>query len=425
MMRMAVNVGFPVTIRCSDLRGRLVAPLLVAAILAMLVGCGGGDDSENGKGDQAGPPPGPPPSNVRVALVGKQSVQQKRLIIGTLEAAQRSIVAAEEPGRVIQAPPDRGTSVTEGQVLAELDDELLRKERAVEQALKRQAESTIEEARARFQQASKLVERYRDLVDEGGITRSQLDEAVRDMRVAEAQIATGEAQVTRHEAEIALIDERIVRMTIKAPFDGEIVEKHAEVGQWLAAGGPVVALNRVDQVDAVLDVPDHMIGQVDRQAPVDVRITSIDQTLAAPVYRIVREADRQARTYPVLVRLDNTSGKLQPGMMAEAELPTGRAVESLTVPRDAVHTTPSGIRVMVNRGGRAVPVSVNIRFKVGDRFAVDAPLKPGEQVVVEGNERLRAGDRLNVQNADQSPGADGSDGAAADSSEDNGDRSAG
>lgn len=392
----------------------------VTLALVLLVGCGGGgDDSENDDGGQAGgPPPGPPPSKVRVGLVGQDSVQQMRRVIGTLEAAQRSIVAAEERGRVIQAPPDRGTSVAEGEVLAKLDDELLLKERAVEEALKRQAQATVEEARARFQQASKLVNRYRDLLDGGGITQTQLDEAVRDMRVAEAQIATGQAQVTRHDAALALIDERIERMTIRAPFKGEIIEKHAEIGQWLGSGSPVVSMVRVDQVDAVLNVPDHMIDQVDRDRPVEVRITSIEQTKHAPVYRIVREADRQARTFPVLVRLDNDGGELQPGMMVEAELPTGRRIDSLTVPRNAVHTTPSGIRVMVNRGGQAVPVPVNIRFKVGERFAVDATLEAGEQVVVEGNERLMPGDRLNVQNAEQVAEAEPATAAPPDSSPD-------
>jgi RND family efflux transporter MFP subunit len=376
-------------------------PACLVLVVSLLAGCGGGEDSEEGNGGEGGGPPGPPPSKVRVGLVERATVQQKRLIVGSLEAVQRSVVAAEEAGRVVQPPPDRGTAVEQGAVLAKLDDELLRKERSVEQALKRQAEASVNEAEARYKQASKLVERYRALVEEGGVTRTQLDEAVRDMRVAEAQKATAGARVARHAAAIALIDERIERMTTEAPFGGQIVEKHAEVGQWLAAGGPVVSMVRVDKVDAVLNVPDHMIGEVGLETPVEVKVTSIDSRRSAPVYRIVRDADRRARTYPVVVRLENVDGVLKPGMMVEAELPTGRAVESLTVPRNAVHTTPSGIRVMVNRGGQAVPVPVNIRFKIGARFAVDATLEPGEQVVVEGNERLRPGDRLQVLNAEQ------------------------
>lgn len=379
---------------------RSVSLACAALAVVLLAGCGG-DDSEEGGNGQAGGPPGPPPSKVRVGLVERAKVQQKRLIVGSLEAVQRSVVAAEEAGRVIKAPPDRGTTIERGAVLTRLDDELHRKERVVEQALKRQAQASVEEADARYAQASKLVERYRSLVDEGGVTRAELDEAVRDMRVAEAQKATAQARVTRHAAALALIDERIERMTIEAPFAGEIVEKQAEVGQWLAAGGAVVSLARVDKVDAVLNVPDHMIGQVNRETAIELRITSIDARRSAPVHRIVGEGNRQARTYPVVVRIDNRAGELRPGMMVEAELPTGRQVESLTVPRDAVHTTPAGIRVMVNRGGQAVAVPIDIRFKVGERFAVDATLEPGEQVVVEGNERLTPGNPLQVLNADQ------------------------
>lgn len=384
--------------------GRSAWVAAASVVVVALAGCGGGDEEDKGDGPAAGGPPGPPPSKVRVGLVQRDPVQQKRLIIGTIEPAQRSLVAAEEAGRVVEAPPDRGTTVASGDLLARLDDVLLQRQRAVEEALKAQARASANEARARYEQASKLVDRYRDLVGDGGITQTQLDEAVRDMRVAEAQQATAAAEIERHDAAIALIDERIERMEVFAPFAGEIIEKHAEVGQWLPSGGEVVSLVRIDKVDAVLNVPDHMIGQIDAETPIELLVTSNGQRRAAPVYRIVREADRRGRTFPVVVRIDNDDGAIRPGMMVEAELPTGRRIESLTVPRDAVHTTPSGIRVMVNRGGEAVPVPVSLRFKVGDRFAVDATLQPGEQVVVEGNERLMPGAPLDVLNREEVAG---------------------
>ena len=83
-------------------------------------------------------------------------------------------------------------------------------------------------------------------------------------------------------------------------------------------------------------------------------------------------------------------------MSVAAELPTGAIVKAITVPRDAVQTTPTGAVVYANRGGVAVSIPVSIRFGAGDRFVIDGQLQPNEQVVIEGNERLTPGTPLKI-----------------------------
>jgi RND family efflux transporter MFP subunit len=344
---------------------------------------------------------GAPPSLVRVDLARVETVQRKRLVTGQIEAVQQSTVAAEESGLVIQAPPEQGTAVKKGDVLARLDPQLLETSRLVAEAQLNEAKASVSQAEATYDEADGLVARYKSLIDEGAITQVDFDRAVRDRNVAKAQVATAKAAVESRKAEVQRIDIQLKKMTVRAPFDGYVITKHAELGQWLAPGGAVAELVSIQQVDAILEVPETMIDAVDPAATVDVSIPGIGRTVGGKVFREVPNADREARTVEVLIRLDNADGAIKPGMSAQAELPMGEQIQALTIPRSAVKTTPLGLQVWINRGGTAVPSGVVAKFMVGDRMVIEGNLADGDQVVIEGNERLHPGATLNVQNAEE------------------------
>lgn len=385
--------------------------LLVGALLA-LGACGGGQEpAEAGGPDADGGPPGPPPALVRVGEVTREQVIQHRLVTGRLEPAEESRVAAEEPGRVVAAPPDAGVKINQDRVLAKLDTTILDRQKQVAQAELDTARASIAETQARLDQALAQRRRLEPLVDDGSVTQADYDLAVRDEQVARAQLKVAQANVAMRQAAVELIEDRLVKMTIHAPFTGYITARHTELGQWLSPGEPVVTLSQTDPIDAILDVPEFMIDQLNAESRIDVRVPSIGLTRTGRIHRVVPDADRRSRTFPVEVRLDNADGQLRPGMSVEAQLPLGQKMQTLLVPRDAVQTTPTGMLVYVNRGGNAVPVNVRVLFKSLGRFVVEADLRPGEQVVTEGNERLRPGQPLNVQNA-QSPPAPNADAQA-------------
>ena len=370
----------------------------LGGLLIAMSGCGSEEpEAPVGPAKQGGPPP----ALVRVDLVKHQQVTQMRLVTGRLEPAEQSAVAAEEPGKVVTAPPDAGSFVSANQTLATLDTAILDRQRRVADAQLQTAKASRSEINARLAQASSQRKRLETLVSDGSVTQSDFDVAVRDEQVAKAQLSVAQTNIAMRQAELELIDERLAKMTIVAPFDGYITAKHTEQGQWLAAGSPAVTLMRINQVDAVLDVPEYILDQLADDSQIAVQVTGPNIARTGKVFKMVPNADRRTRTFPVEVRLDNADNLLRPGMSVRAELPIGKQVQAVTVPRDAVQTTPTGTIVYANRGGVAMPVTVHIQFKLDDRFVVDAPLGDGEQVIVEGNERVFPGQPLNVQNADQ------------------------
>jgi RND family efflux transporter MFP subunit len=359
-----------------------------------------------GEGEDSGGPPGggPPPAVVRVGTVQMQTVQARRLITGQVEPVRHAQVAAEEPGQVTHAPPDAGVTVEAGQMLAHLDDTLLQADREAAAAALAEARALVSQRQAELELAVKQRKRFAQLVPTDSASQTEYDGAVRDQQVSEAQLQTARAMVAQSQAKLDRLDQRITNMTIAAPFDGVIIEKLTEVGEWLTPGQPVARMIATAQVDVVLNVPELMVEHLRTEEPVELRIEATGLRPKGRVHRIVPSADRRARTFPVMIRLDNPEGRFKPGMTAEAELPTGREIQATTVPRDAVQVTPQGPQVFAVRGGVALPVGVRIRFAVDSRFVVDAELGPGEQVVVEGNERLFPGQPVIMADQPDQPG---------------------
>jgi RND family efflux transporter MFP subunit len=188
-------------------------------------------------------------------------------------------------------------------------------------------------------------------------------------------------------------------MTIAAPFDGVVVNRHVELGEWVSEGEAAVELVSTGRVEAWLDVPQRFYGAVaGEQVSIALRVEATDQTISVTDRRVIPLVDPKARSFTVVAALDNPGGKLTPGMSVTAWLPTGQLTEQLTVSKDAVLRNEAGSYVYVARGGAgegaegsasAVAVSIQVLFPVGDRMVVTSrDMKAGDNVVVEGNERL-------------------------------------
>jgi RND family efflux transporter MFP subunit len=343
-----------------------------------------------------GPPGGPPPANVRVAEVRFEEVREMRLITGQVEPARRSVVTSQERGQVTVSPPEPGTAVKQGQVIAQLDDKLLTIERDALAAAVEEAKSNIAEREAQYQLAQRDRSRIEQLVQSNVAREKELEDARDQEAAASARVSLARALVTIAESRLAGINQQIVNMKIVSPFDGFVVRKLTEVGQWIDPGNGVAEVVMISGVKVRLDVPESMAAHIPLDEPLTLEIVGPNLTRNAKVFSIVPDADPQARTFRVLFKIDNADAALMPGHSARAHLPTGLTTQALTVPKDAVQLTPTGTAVYVNRGGVAQQVPVLVRFPTGDRFVVDAMLRSGDQVVIEGNERLFPGQPLNI-----------------------------
>ena len=341
---------------------------------------------------------GPPPALVRVDPVKMESVERLREVTGEVRPIRRALVASQEAGIVLQLEVDVGSTVRTGEVLARLDQTRRKLDVAqlAGESAARQAE--VQEREAEVTKAQRDVRRLEALEQEQSASQTEIDDAQTELVRTQARLAQATADLESALAQAQLARARLEDMVIGAPFDGEVVKKATEVGQWVREGDTVVELVDLTQVDVFLDVPERYIEHLDTsESAVQLRVDALDLRLPVENVKVIAQGDRLARTFPVRLRIDNPNGRLRPGMSATGLVPTGEPMQALTIHKDAIMRSDVGVFVWMNAGGKATPAPVELLFAVGERLVVRSQaLREGAQVVIEGNERLYPGQPLTV-----------------------------
>jgi RND family efflux transporter MFP subunit len=346
-----------------------------------------------------------PPATVVVDVARLETVEQFREVVGELRAVRRALLAAEDEGLVVEFALQEGDPVRAGQVIARLRD--TRSEMEV-----RRAEADLAARRAaRAERTADLERARRDLarVDElqirGSAAQSEIEDRRTAVAVAESRLASAIAEIDAAEAILSLARDRQARRTVLAPFGGFVISKRTELGQWVRQGDPVLELLALDEIEARLNVPESLIEHLQSSSSnVRIRVQATGEILTAPVIAIIPDADALSRLVPVRLRVENTGNRLRPGMSIVGLIASGRREPTLTIHKDALLRDDAGEFVFFTAGGPSAVARVQSMFSIGERVAVrSSVLRPGMQVVVEGNERLAPGQPLNIKSVRPGP----------------------
>jgi RND family efflux transporter MFP subunit len=398
---------------------RVLIPILATvASLALSLAAAAQD------GAPAGAPKGPPPTPVKVAEARTAELAPRKRVYGELRAPHRSMVAAEEAGIVREALVSEGLVVAKGDVLARLDDTRVRLEMAVNAANLLAANAVVEERRAVVLREERDLELLRRASAEGGTNPRELTDAESALAIARAQVESARAAAAVVEQQGALLARRVRDLEIRAPFGGVITSKSVEPGAWIAAGGAVVELLDTAHLEAWFDVPQEFFpsatalasarapsstssstpsstsSSTPSSAPssaaseagaiqsLEIR-TTLDTPVRAGAIRVIPEIDPRSRTFHAVAEIANGDGRLAAGMALEAFVPQGAPTSWTMVPKDALVYQGVSASIFVVRGGLAAPTPVRVAFPVGDEVALEpGSVAAGDQVVIEGNERL-------------------------------------
>lgn len=332
-------------------------------------------------------------ASVRVIEAKQESIEEHRRVTGELRAIARARVASVEFGRVVEMPVREGDVVKAGDVLAKLDGRRLALERQRIIAREKVAQAILDARKG--EQA--LEERNRDtlirLAERNASQPKQVADAESQVAIAQARTEQAKQDLDVLVAEHDLLDVRIEDTTIVAPFDGVIIARSTEVGEWIGEGDPVVDLVGTGRYDAWIDVPQRYAATVfASRRPMSLVIDATSERLDDLVPHIIPVVDEAARSFLVRLAVDDRDGHLVHGMSVTAWVPTGVKGDFLTVPRDALLRNDAGYFVYVAQpsadGHVATPAPVTVLFEVDSRAVVRGAVQPGDLVVVEGNERL-------------------------------------
>ncbi|MFQ5988421.1 MAG: efflux RND transporter periplasmic adaptor subunit [Candidatus Methylomirabilales bacterium] len=326
------------------------------------------------------------PVPVGVAPVIEQTVAREIQAVGTVEANLYTTVSAEVEGAVARFDLREGDRVEKGQVLAKL------RRTDLEIALK-EAKANLREKEALFRRAQQDHRRFQALFDEGAISASELDQAAASADAAKAlKESVGEA--------FRKIADELRRTSVVAPFSGYIVKKHVEIGQWVDEGGEVSDLVDIDTVYVLIPINERDIGKIRKG---DVATVTVDtypgRTFKGQITYIIPQADVSSRNFPVKIRVDNSREHLlKAGMFARVSIQYGEPRQGLFIPKDAVVLRGKDRVVFVLDTSRVQLVRVQTGQALGEMVEiVKGNLKPGQEVVVAGNEILQDGAEVEVR----------------------------
>lgn len=355
---------------------------------------------------------GPPPANVTIGEVRSETLVRRRAVTGEIRSRLTSNLASQVEGLLLELNVEEGDLVTKGQVIAKIDDTRAQIEVDRAQADVEFAQAVISQRQVEHDNAQRDLDRVEELNRLGSAGVSQLDEARTLVASRSALLAQAQADLASAEGDLALARRELTDMTIEAPFNGRVVRKASEVGQWVGRGDDIVTIVSLDTLEARIDIPEDVYAAVNTtmstHEKIEMRLPALGlgtgQEIYGEVITILPSADTLSRLFPVRIAVENASGKLRPGMSLNAMVPTNSSEQYITVHKDAIVRTPTGEVVYFSNDGVSAIAPIERLFAIGERMAVRSPvLKAGMSVVTSGNERMFPGQPLNILEAPKGP----------------------
>jgi membrane fusion protein (multidrug efflux system) len=316
-----------------------------------------------------------PPTPVEVSLVLKQKVADKFQAVGTIEAIEEITVVSEIDAKVVSLPFEEGSSIEQGDLIAQLDDSQLKAEYIRAEALYTQSQATYN--------------RIKTVVEQKAGTPQDLDDALASLKVAEANLKFAEA--------------RLNKSRIVAPFSGMIGARRVSIGSFLRTGETITELANLNEIRINFSAPESFLGELKKGAEV---------LASSPVYPghevkgkiIVLEPiiDTDTRTVRIVARVQNPGLKFRPGMSANVSVILSERPDALTIPNEAVFANGDQSFVyIINPDSTVKPAPVTLGIQLPDIVEVVNGLEPGAQIVTAGHQKLFPGAKVTPINHQQ------------------------
>ena len=332
---------------------------------------------------------------------------------GYVTPRRRATIAAKITGRVVGVYFDEGVHVKEGQVLAKLDDSDVK--RALDSAVadRNSTKAQIADYQVQLKNAELLVHRSQELQAAGVQSQEILDNALTSADSLRAKIALTKEQVAASESRINEAQQAVDNTVIRAPFDGIVVSKDAQVGEMvspISAGGGftrtgIATIVDMNSNEIEVDVNEAYIARV---VP-DQKVTAVldaypDWQIPSKVRTVIPTADRQKATVKVRISFIKLDPKILPDMgvkvtfLGDEPKKQAGAVEPVaTVPSSALRDENGSKIVYVVKDNRIERRAVKLGNARGSDTEVFAGLVPGDLVVTKGPPDLHDGESIQLK----------------------------
>lgn len=382
---------------------------------------------------------------VGVVAPARRDLEVKLASTADILPAKQAAIFSKVSGYIRRIHADRGELVREGQLLVEIDDQELQAQ--VQQAraglLSGQAshqmarstldgnKASLENQRANLSKAravaandARQAERMKTLFERGLVaatdwdnartvaesSRAGVQSAEAQLLVGETQIATSEsqvrlaqAQVETYRATLHLAETNLSNTRLLAPFTGYISQRNLDPGASVSAGSSgtntsslgILMLQDIATVKVQVEIPERQIARITPGLAVRLAVDPYKgEVFKGTVTRVVQTLDPRSRTMGIEVDIPNADGRLKPGMFARVDLVVDRRPGALVIPVEALRLGEGKPTVMAVREGVAQSVAVEVGVADGGFVEVVGGLTERDQVVVQGKDLVKPGQKV-------------------------------
>ena len=362
--------------------------LVGAAALALILGGywyfnRSADQGAAGRGGNAAP--------VKVVQVVRRDMPVVEHTLGTVVANTTVNVTSRVQGIVDSAAFKEGQYVKKGDLLFQIDP------RGFAASLA-QAKAMLAKDQAQLDNANRDRDRYQSLANQGAISDQQRATSATNADVLAATVAADKAAV-----DLAALN--LDYTQIRSPVDGKTGPLLVQPGNMVSATNlaALVTIQQVRPVKVSLTLPQSDLDRIQARekskglvAVIENRTGADGQPLSAPILFTSNAVSGTSGTIELRADFANDDLSLVPGALVDATVQLDDIPDALVVPRDAVNDGPDGTYVYVVSGGKAVTHPVKVQFDDGQSIAVAGDIKPGDQVIVEGQLRVDPGASVRV-----------------------------
>jgi RND family efflux transporter MFP subunit len=289
-------------------------------------------------------------------------------VVGTIKPFQKALLSATEGGKITKFYKDKGSFVKKGEIILEIDNELLK--------------ANLDAAKAQFELAE--------------ITFQKQEEIYKQNVNSEIQYLQSKYGMEQLKANLSMIQTRYNNTFLKAPFSGYIDYKYFEEGELAPAGQPIVNLIDISKVKIEAGVPENYTTSIKKGDVAKASVEAVGKEFKGKISFVGTSINPTNRTFPIEITVVNKGKELKPELIAEVKIETGIYDGMISVPTEVITRVDNGYIVYVENNGKAESREIEILKRTGNKVAVSKGLKAGDKLIVVGYQSLINGQAINV-----------------------------
>lgn len=315
-----------------------------------------------------------PTLSVDTIRVEARPFQETLAATGSLLAGESVQIQPEVSGTITGIFLEEGSPKKKGDVLVKIDDSEL-----VAQKTRAQAQLALD---------ASTEKRARELLSSRGISQAEYELSVANLGIAKA--------------ELDLIEARLAKTAIKAPFDGIAGLRNLSMGSYVTPGTTICSFQAIDPLKLDFSIPERYLDFVRAGQSINFRVSGRSENFAATIYAIEPQVDAATRSLIIRALVPNPDRKLLPGSFAEITLTLDEDQSALLVPPIALIPGLKTQSVFVVENGQVARKEVQAGIRTADAIQILSGLAPGDEVITSGILQLRPGMKVQTRAQDAS-----------------------